>query len=61
LIIYGFATYTRLTIGDYVYPIWAEVIGNLMNLAIALGIILYAMFAVIDVIRNKKVKFEIFI
>ena len=57
MIIYGFATYSRLTIGNYVYPIWAEVIGNLMNVAIVSGIIFYAVYSVVDVIRNKKVKF----
>ena len=55
MIIYGFATYSRLTIGNYVYPIWAEVIGNLMNVAIVSGIIFYAVYSVVDVIRNKKV------
>lgn len=66
LVIYGFVSYSRLTLDgnnsidsdNYLYPIWAEVLGNLMNLAVVLGILLYALYAVIDVKRNKKVSLE---
>ena len=66
MVIYGFVSYSRLTLDgnnsidsdNYLYPIWAEVLGNLMNLAVVLGILLYALYAVIDVKRNKKVSLE---
>jgi hypothetical protein len=40
---------------NYLYPIWSEILGNLMNLAIVMSIIAYAVYAVFDVIKNKKV------
>ena len=63
MVIYGFVSYSRLTLDgnnsidseNYLYPIWTEVLGIFMNLADVLGILLYALYGVIDVKRNKKV------
>ncbi len=54
--IYGWATYSRLqTDSGVFYPIWCEVLGNLMCGLTVSGIIIYAIYAAIDVYRNKKV------
>ena len=66
MVIYRFASYNRLSLDEnntlaadnYVYPIWAEVLGNLMNLAIVMSMIAYAIYSVFDVVKNKKVCLE---
>ena len=61
--IYKFASYERLSLDEnntltadnYVYPIWAEVLGNIMNLAIVMSMIAYAIYSVFDAVKYKKV------
>jgi hypothetical protein len=44
-----------MQIGSYLYPLWADVLGNLMCLVSVGSIVIYAIYAIIDLIKNKKV------
>ena len=44
-----------MQIGTYLYPLWADVLGNLMCIVSVGSIVIYAIYAIIDLIKNKKV------
>ena len=43
-----------MQIGSYLYPLWADVLGNLMCLVSVGSIVIYAIYAIIDLIKNKN-------
>lgn len=62
MILYGFISYQRLITDDGVlFPIWCEVLGNLMCSLTVLSIIGYGVYSIVDVIKNKKVTFQSFL
>ena len=44
-----------MTYGKYLFPIWADVLGNLMCVLAVSGIFIYIAYDFIDVIRKKRV------
>lgn len=54
LIIYNLATQQRLTDGDYTYPAWSTIFGNLMNVFIISGMFFFIISKVIRVTVVQK-------
>lgn len=54
MIIYGFVTFERLSIGDYVFPAWCDIIGQLANVATVSAIILFIIYKISEAIKKNE-------
>ena len=46
---------TNITVGDYVFPYWTFVIGQMLTASIMLGIVAYAVYAIVHALITRKV------
>ena len=57
LIIFSWINEAPLSIGDYDFPKWSQIIGNIISGASIVSAIIYAIYRVIDALYiNKKVR-----
>ena len=56
LIIFQWVENEPLSVGDYDYPVWSDIFGNITSAASILGAIIWAVYMIIDALFiNKRV------
>lgn len=58
--IYGFVTFQRLQLDNYIFPIWSDVIGNVANAIPILAIIIFALYKMYVTFKKKKPFMSVF-
>ena len=55
LIIFSWVDSGPLSVGDYEFPYWSDIFGNIISAASTVGAVVWAIYLIYDAIKNKKV------